>query len=150
MILDTFVEIEKYSHVHPGFSTAFQYLLHNDLNTLTSGRHEIVENKIFAIASIAPGKGITEAKLEVHRKFIDIQCGVAGIDNIGWKSLSRCKCAEGNYDSEKDIHFFSDLPDTWFGLSPETVAIFFPSDAHAPLAVNGMLHKVVIKVAVDY
>lgn len=150
MILDTINQIQKYFHVHPGFMSAFQYIKQNDLNSLSSGRHQIVEDKIFAIASISPGKGIANAKLEVHRKYIDIQCGVSGIDNIGWKSLSKCKTPVDHYDSENDVQFFSDLPETWFGLSPEMFAIFFPSDAHAPLAVNGMLHKVVIKVAVDF
>jgi biofilm protein TabA len=33
---------------------------------------------------------------------------------------------------------------------PGTFAIFFPEDAHAPMAGEGLIHKVVVKVAVDW
>jgi biofilm protein TabA len=150
MILDAISEVANYSYIHPAFSKAFDYLRSHDLSELSSGRHEIVEGKMFALASITPGKGLSETKLEVHQKFIDIQCAVSGIDNIGWRPLGQCLNPMGSFDSQNDVQFFSDLPITWFGLSPATFAIFFPTDAHAPLSVNGMLHKVVIKVAVNW
>jgi biofilm protein TabA len=150
MILDAISEVSNYTHIHPAFSRAFDYIKNHDLSELSSGMHEIVDGKMFALASITPGKGLSETKLEVHQKFIDIQCAVSGVDNIGWRPLKQCKNPLGSFDSQNDIQFFSDLPITWFGLSPKTFAIFFPSDAHAPLSINGMLHKVVIKVAVKW
>lgn len=150
MILDSLSEFRKYSNLHSGFIDAAEFLRSQDLGSMPDGRHEIIGEKLFASVSVSPGKGIENAKLEIHKKYIDIQIAVSGIDNIGWKQLKNCCKPDGNYNEEKDIQFFSDLPETWFGLRPDTFAIFFPSDAHAPLAVTGMLHKVVLKVVVDW
>ena len=52
------------------------------------------------------------------------------------------------YDAGRDIAFFADEPAAWFPLERGQFAVFFPDDAHAPLAASGSLHKVVIKVEV--
>jgi YhcH/YjgK/YiaL family protein len=150
MILDSIMQIDKYGKLHPGFSIAFNYLKNQDLASLPSGKHLIHNDKIYASVDTPVGKGIGQSKLEVHQKFIDIQCIVSGVDNIGWKPLSKCKIPESEYNSEKDIQFFTDIPETWFGLSPGNFAIFFPTDAHAPLAMNGKLNKIVIKIAYSW
>ena len=148
MILDQLENMHRYLKIHPAMTAALEFLETVDLDGFTSGRREISGDKIFALSTTGQGKGLTEAKLEAHRKYIDIQYAVSGIDNIGWKPLSRCCSPQGEYDAESDIIFFSDAPDTWFGLVPGTFAVFFPQDAHAPLAVNGLLHKVVIKLQI--
>ena len=45
---------------------------------------------------------------------------------------------------------FGDKPDLWFSLPPGSFAIFFPSDAHAPLAGAGKTMKAVVKIAVKW
>ena len=50
------------------------------------------------------------------------------------------------FDAEKGAGFFLDAPVAWYPLAPETFAIFFPGDAHAPGLGEGDLHKVVVKV----
>jgi beta-galactosidase beta subunit len=35
-------------------------------------------------------------------------------------------------------------------VAPGSFGIFFPEDAHAPAAADGPIHKVVLKVAVDW
>ncbi len=46
--------------------------------------------------------------------------------------------------------FFADRPETWFAVKPGSFAIFYPQDAHAPLAGTGETRKAVMKVAVDW
>jgi beta-galactosidase beta subunit len=46
------------------------------------------------------------------------------------------------------VGFFYDRPTTWLTLSAGQFAVFFPEDAHAPLAGQGGVHKAVVKVAV--
>lgn len=150
MILDALEAMDRYSAIHPGFTAAFEYLRSIDADGFSSGKREIIGDKLFATASINNGVGVSAARLEAHRKYIDIQYSVGGIDNIGWRHLSRCSGKDGVYDTERDVIFYSDIPETWFGLVPGTCAIFFPEDAHAPLAVNGNLHKIVLKIAVDW
>ncbi len=89
-----------------------------------------------------------KAKLETHRRYIDIQLTVTGADDIGWKPAARCSSYDQEYDDEKDVAFFSDEPDVWVTTSPGRFGIFFPEDAHAPLGGTGPIHKIVVKAAV--
>lgn len=150
MILDSLDAMDKYVNIHPGFIAAIEYLRSISDDGFSSGKREIIGERLFALASISSGVGISGARLEAHRRYIDIQYAVSGIDNIGWRPVSKCISSDGDYDAQRDILFYSDVPETWFGLTPGTCAIFFPDDAHAPLAINGNLHKVVIKVAVNW
>ena len=62
--------------------------------------------------------------------------------------LLPCQKPQGEYDAEKDIEFFEDVPDSYVTVLPGEFAVFFPEDAHAPLIGTGEVHKVVIKVPV--
>jgi len=44
---------------------------------------------------------------------------------------------------------FADQPSTFVSVPPGSFTIFFPHDAHAPLAGPGRLKKAVVKVAVE-
>jgi beta-galactosidase beta subunit len=44
--------------------------------------------------------------------------------------------------------FFSDAIEEWITITSTTCAIFFPEDAHAPLATNDKIKKLVIKIKV--
>jgi YhcH/YjgK/YiaL family protein len=151
MILDDLNNYEKYVSLHPAFPDAFIFLKNLNFNLFTSGKRQIDGERLFVIGSISAGKGKDNVKLEVHRKFIDIQCTVNAVDYIGWKPLSKCTQLDSEYDSKTDLQFFSDEPDSWFSLVPGTFVIFYPDDAHAPLAVDveDRLHKIVVKVQVN-
>jgi YhcH/YjgK/YiaL family protein len=148
MVLDDLNCFEKYQHLHPAFPAALGFLKSIDFASFTSGKRVILGDQIYATASCGMGKGLEHARLEVHKVYIDIQITVNGIDNIGWKPLHKCSQPDGEYNPEKDVQLFSDVPDTWFGLTPGSFALFFPEDAHAPLAIQGTLHKIVVKVRV--
>lgn len=115
---------------------------------MDSVRDEIEGDKLIALISRKIGKQQNEAMLEVHRKYIDIQFVVEGIDTMGWKAASDCREVLSPYDKEKDIGFFADEPAVWLPVQAGTYAIFFPEDAHAPMVSNGEIHKIILKVAV--
>ena len=54
------------------------------------------------------------------------------------------------FDAARDVTFFSDRPDSWLSLPAGHFAIFFPDDAHAPLAGRGTLKKAIVKIAIDW
>jgi biofilm protein TabA len=54
------------------------------------------------------------------------------------------------YDADRDIEFFGDAPQVWTRLPPGHFMIFYPHDAHAPLAAEGSCDKVVMKIAVNW
>ena len=150
MILATSDKAFQYVSAHPGLAYGFEFLQRASLDSLADGKHEIDGQRLFAIVARDQGRGMDGAFLEFHRKYIDIQYVVSGHEIIGWQPLGHCQQVKQLYNPETDLGFFFDRPKSWFEVLPKTFAIFFPEDAHAPLASNGPVRKVVMKVAVDY
>ena len=148
MILDRLEQAARYTAVHPLLSAGFDFLAKSDLADLPPGRHEINGSRVYALMGHDAGRGQAGARLEVHRRYIDIQVSLDGREQIGWRPLSECRELAEPYDAGRDIAFFADPPAAWFPLECGQFAVFFPDDAHAPLAATGSLHKVVIKVEV--
>lgn len=148
MIFDTLANAGRYAALHPLFPRAFEFLRSTNLNALAPGRHLIEGEYLFAIAESTPGRSREEARLECHRKFIDIQLVLEGTDEMGWKPLHDCHEPLSDYSEAKDIQFFRDTPASWISTPPSAFCLFFPQDAHAPLVSSGNIRKVIIKVAV--
>jgi YhcH/YjgK/YiaL family protein len=149
MLMDTIGQSEQYYDMNPHFKEAFEFLKRSDLAELPVGRHEINGDRLFCIITKGPGKSRAEAKLEAHRKYIDIQYIISGIDEMGWKPTATCDSIDTDYDLNNDIEFFKDDPQTWTKVSPGSFAIFFPEDAHAPMVGDEEIHKVVVKVMLE-
>jgi len=148
MILDHFDNLTRYLPLHPGFERAARFLAANDLASLPDGRQEIDGDRVYALIMRREGKGRDAAKLETHDRYIDIQCTLAGLEVIGWEARRQCASRSTGYDAAKDIEFFPGKPAAWVTVPPAHFAIFFPEDAHAPLAADEKIHKVVLKILV--
>lgn len=148
MILDTLQNIDAYEKLHPLFPAAFRHL--RELAARRDLPHERTEldgDCIYAIFVRGVGRALSEAPLETHRRYIDIQYTVAGSDRMGWQPAAACETGDG-YNETKDVELFPGSPGTWFDVPAGQVAIFFPDDAHAPMANTGQpVTKIVIKVA---
>jgi YhcH/YjgK/YiaL family protein len=150
MILDRLENSLRYAPLHPGFETAFNFLKKSSLNEFKEGKDRLDGERLFALAMTTKGKGRRDARLESHRRYIDLQYTVAGSDFIGYEIKSTCIPDENGYDSESDIEFYSNSPTAWLPVPAGSFAIFFPEDVHAPLGTDDFIHKVVIKVAVEW
>jgi len=149
MILSALSQSFCYATLHPLFQQAFDYIRDTDLFALAPGRYPIVGDDLFAIVEQAQGKTKEMAKLEAHRKYIDIQLVLDGDEQMGWKPLADCLNPVSKHSEEKDIRFFHDAPASWIAVPPDHFCIFFPEDAHAPLVGSGQIRKVIFKVAVQ-
>ena len=149
IIIDKLPNAEAYYHMHPAFKKAFAFLRQDGLAELPADRYEIDGDRLFCMISKGPGRSRSEAKLEAHRKYVDIQYVIAGTDDMGFRPTADCKLIDTSYDADRDIGFFNDQPDSWTPVPPGSFVIFFPQDAHAPLVSSGELHKVVLKIAVE-
>ena len=147
MILDRLECADRYAGLNPYFEKAFDFLRQTRLEELAPGRNEIDGDRVYAMVLRGPGRSRDEARLEAHRKYIDIQVSLSGTDEIGWKGKSLCTEPDGDYDPGGDCELFTDTPDAWVAVGPGSFAVFFPEDAHAPMVADGELHKVVVKVA---
>jgi YhcH/YjgK/YiaL family protein len=156
MILDRLLTSDRYTTLHPAFARAFAYLRDANWARLTtaareakrhSTRHPIDGDRMYVSIDCVEGRGREGARLEAHRRYIDIQFTIDGHEEIGWKPLVDCAVTSVVYDDAKDVMFFSDRPDSWLSLPAGHFAIFFPDDAHAPLAGRGYLTKAIVKIA---
>lgn len=149
MILSNLSQTERYVKLHPLFARAFDYMRNTDLYALAPGRYPVAGDDLIAIVEHVPGRTREMAKLEAHRRYIDIQLVLEGVDEMGWKPLQDCYNPLSEHSEEKDIRFFHDAPAAWVPVPPDAFCIFFPEDAHAPLVSSGPIRKVIFKVAVN-
>lgn len=149
MILDTLSNFEQYSKLHSLFPIAFEYMRNNDLRKLALGRHIIYGDDVFVIIQRGLGQTKAESTLECHRKYIDIQLVLDGVDEMGWKSLAECQHAIDSFNTVNDVQFFKDSPLNWIKTPANMFCIFFPEDAHSGMISEHHIHKAVIKIAVQ-
>ncbi len=154
MVLDTLERCHRYTPLHPAFARAFAFLNGPQWAALASGaggaeRHDIDGDRLYVSIARTDGRGHDGARLEAHRRYIDIQLTIEGQEEIGWKALGDCAQPAGAFDATKDIGLFSDRPESWLLLPAGHFAIFFPDDAHAPLGGRGTVKKAIMKIAVD-
>lgn len=150
MIIDSLSNADKYFSLHPLFGKAFTYIRSLDLALIEPGKYEVSGDELKAIAFDSPAKTAAEslAKFECHNKHIDIQLCIRGSETIGWKPREDCSQPKGDYNPEKDVSYYGDAPDMYFGLRDGQFAILFPEDVHAPMIGEGTIKKLVIKVKI--
>ncbi len=150
MIIDSLNNATTYQSLHPGFKTAFDYLRARDLNSLETGIIEVAEGmKIIVAEGEARSAEAAVKTFECHNKNIDIQLLIGGVETMGWKPRKDCSNIQGEgYSEENDILFFEEEADTFFTLHPMQFVIFYPEDVHAPMIGEGLIKKLVVKVAI--
>jgi YhcH/YjgK/YiaL family protein len=147
MIMDSTARGATYAALHPGFAKAFAFLRDTDLAALPDGRLELDGDRLYVLVMTVDGRGRDGAKLEAHRRYIDIQAVVQGEDVMGWSPLAACR-QPLPFDPAKDVGLFGDVSMSWVLVPQGSFALFLPEDVHAPLAGSGKVKKAVVKVAV--
>jgi len=148
MIIDAGAFCHDYKALHPLLERAFRYLADNDLRRFTPGLHPVDGDRMYLSIDHVQGRGRDSARLEAHRRYIDVQYTIEGDEEIGWMLLVSCGAMSGPFDEVKDVGFFDKRPTSWLAVPEGTFVVFFPQDAHAPLAGRGALKKAIMKIAV--
>ena len=150
MILDSLSSASKYASLNPLFAKAFDYIASVDLASLEVGKFDIDGDNLRGIVSDKNGTTAAEstAKFECHNAHIDIQVCIRGKETLGWKPHGTCVSPKGEYNADKDVLFYEDAPDMFFGMTDNQFAIFYPEDVHAPMIGECAIKKLVIKVKI--
>lgn len=117
------------------------------------GKYVIDGANLYAGVDAYTTKEMEECLFEGHRKYIDIQVLLEGIEFIDWAPKSELD-SKIPYDDDGDCEFFDD-PDLVGGrilLRPGLFAVFFPEDGHMPqtcVEQPSKVKKVVVKVLCD-
>ncbi len=149
MILDSLNNTTSIECLHARFKEAFDYLKLTDFSKVEDGKYELDGDNLFVnIVSLA-GKEKQDAALETHKKYIDIQAPLLGVEKIGWKPGSELQAVSMPYDEIKDIEFYVDRPTAYTKLYPGQFAIYFPEDGHAPSIGKGNIRKAIVKIKIE-
>ena len=148
MILDSLKNAALYESVHPRFKKAFEFLQNTDLVALPLGKMELDGSDLFINVQEVEGKTADEAKMETHKRYIDIQVPVTAPETMGWIAVGQLKQTTQEYNADKDVAFFADKATTFINVQPYEFAVFFPEDAHQPCIAKGQHKKVIVKVLV--
>jgi YhcH/YjgK/YiaL family protein len=153
MIKDRIENAAAYEPLGPAIAEALSYLRTTDFAKLDLGKHEIDDQRIFAIVQEYQPKKLSEAKWEAHHRYIDVQFVARGTERMGHLSLLDGPKVSTPYDPHKDVVFYEPRGDLMV-FNQGDFAIFTPQDVHAPgLAIDGpsggTVLKVVVKVRVD-
>jgi biofilm protein TabA len=126
---------------------AFEFLRTQDLHKIAKGKYPIDGDNVFASVTEDPSKDFDKTNWESHRKYIDVQCIIEGVENMGVYPVAKATVTKP-YDEKKDVANYTADGKIYTG-EPGTFFIFFPSDAHRPNITPGgnkVVKKVVIKV----
>ena len=148
MILDSLKNKAQYAALHPRFQTVFDFIDNTDVAALPCGRHDIDGDNIFVVVQELDLREQTEARLELHRKYIDIQLLLDGPAEVfGWSEKKDCLTPEADFDEAKDVQFFTDTPQCFYSVGEGQFSILFPEDGHAPMLGEGHVKKCIFKIA---
>lgn len=116
------------------------------------GRIEADGDRIYALVSTYSTLPRDERRFEAHRKYIDIQVVLEGVEVID-VALGAAPSATEKYDETKDVAFYAAPPDcASLVMRPGRFAVFNPGDLHRPgvsLDESRSVRKLVVKVLVE-
>jgi biofilm protein TabA len=106
--------------------------------------------RVMAYETRGPNEGI----LETHRKFIDVQATLLGVEGIDWFPRATLEVKEP-YDAVRDVELYHrpQAVPARVDVYPGYFAVFFPTDAHMAQQIVGgkreHIRKAVVKIHVD-
>ncbi len=108
---------------------------------------------VFALEQSYMTKDRSECFWETHRKYIDIQVHLDGIEQMEHVDFSKLK-VKFDYDETKDLIVYEDIKNSnKIVMQPNDIAIYFPNDAHMGLPMyenqSSRIFKTVIKFPVE-
>ena len=105
MIFDTLDNHSFYSRLEPHLEDVFRFLTESDLATLPIGRINLSGDNLYALVQEYDTKLPNAGKWEAHRKYIDVQYLMRGVERMGFANLRTMRLAE--YIPEKDFQALS-------------------------------------------
>jgi len=141
----------------PLFEKALKFLQNSDIDKIfrdvTIGNPievEIDGKDVFAIFQTYETKPLKEAKMEGHKKYIDIQYLHNEAEQILVTPKERM-IKDDEYDESRDVYFPKVADFSTFRMNAGYGCILYPDDLHAPcirIDAPDRVEKIVIKVAV--
>ncbi|MGE4454393.1 MAG: YhcH/YjgK/YiaL family protein [Sphaerochaeta sp.] len=148
MILDTILHADRYQHVDPAFAKALEFLYQNAENMeLQDGKYEIIPDIATAFVVTKDTVPLDDAKMEIHKKFMDIHFMLKGAECCGFSTTFKETVP---YDSVQDIAFSDCNDEMALTIVEGSFYAVWPGEAHRPLVQIGgtteSIRKIIVKV----
>jgi biofilm protein TabA len=134
-----------------GFQRAIDFLSQIDIDNISLGKIDLDGENVYVRIMEYKTLPFEEVEFEAHKKYIDIHYVINGEEAI-WVIDSEKLIEVDEYDSEEDIYCgkpnSTDMVSKII-LSKGDLAVFYPSDAHAPKGIvvySTKVKKMVIKI----
>ena len=152
MILDQLDSALLYGGLGQRIATGLALLNEDSVRNAAPGKYEVQDDDIFYIVDEYETKPIEEGRLEIHRKYLDIQYIVSGTECIGFAPLAGLT-EEMPYTGESDAAFYKYDPSmSQLILKQGSFAIFWPNEAHMPgrmVNTSEKVKKIVVKIRME-
>lgn len=153
MIHDRIENSDRYTALGDGFSKGFDFIKKAVCEKLPVGKYEICGSDVYAMIQEYTSKPDTDALFEGHKKYIDIQYVISGIENIGIIDISKAE-VQKEYSDDSDAAFYNKNDKCGkLILEAGDFAIFYPNDLHMPgiafCGTSSEVKKIVVKVSVN-
>ena len=151
MILDIAENIENYFDPGDDVYNAVEFVTNFDL-TQPDGTYPIDGEDVFAIVQSVTTEGASDREFEAHRKFIDVQMVLEGIERQDVANVNDNIRITKDYDEDKDAMFFEE-PELFSTMimQPGMFVIYTPTDGHRPCCSIGSpknIRKVCVKIKI--
>lgn len=148
MIYDAIAYITQYKGISKNLDTAISFLVATDLNTLPLGKTEIDGEQVFINVMEAETKPREVLNFEAHKKYMDIQIVLDGVEIIE-SAVGQIREIE-EYNPVKDIGFYEAEETVSCKMVPGRFILLMAEELHRP-CIRGCedirIKKCVIKVA---
>lgn len=153
MIFDKMENILDYFEELPLLRKVDGFVAEFNNKKLADGTYELDGKKVFAmVQSYCTKQQTQEMMFEAHKKYIDLQYIVNGIEKIRWARLDTLDMVEEKYSSGGDIAFYEGDAMFDFTLTKGAFLLLYPEDAHLPgLSAQKDINvrKIVFKIQID-
>lgn len=153
MIFDKMDNISDYFEELPLLKKVAEFVDDFNEKKLIDGTYEIDGKHVFAMVQSYRTKQQTqEMMFEAHKKYIDLQYIVNGIEKIRWARLDTVDLVEERYSSGGDIAFYEGDAMFDFTLTKGSFLLLYPDDAHLPglsAQKDVNVRKIVFKIQVE-
>jgi YhcH/YjgK/YiaL family protein len=148
MILDKIENAKIYAGLGERMVKAFAYINATDLLQTAVGKYDIDADDVFAIVQEYDSKELSDCKIEAHRKYIDVQYIVYGVELMGVTTLIDQQPVLINEENDYCIY---EGDTSLIKVEAGMFTVFFPDDLHMPgIKFNQIssVKKVVVKVKI--
>ena len=146
MIYDHIKNISLYKGLSPALDAGLEYIS-QVINSVSNGV-SFLDHDVKVIVSEYTTKHSNANGYEAHRKYIDIQFPVEGVEAVKFCPIE-CLEETRDYNEENDYILFADHDGATFTIGNGYFLILFPNDGHMPqlcVDIPETIKKITLKV----